>query len=418
MLLLALQTASYASWWSWHGGFVWGPRFLLPVLPLLMLFMLPVLERRAGAIATIPLALLSAAIQIPALLYDFVPYTLSLYADYASGVAAGFYTGLRPEVYYRVDLSPILGQFKVMAAGEQALRPALAQPTLNGAHGLLIGILLVCAIAGYNFARKRFSWAVVPIMLLSLLAVALLQRSNLATAQTFAQLGAADQIIAATTDYNIALVDLKSPERIVTTNAPTAPDDPLAAGLWAGAMQRGGLAWFVTWFPPANDQNWQERDLWRRASFVRETTLVGDRALLFDLHPPAEVTESGGWQFGPLQLAAYGLSHDSDGLRVALGWNSDRPVDANYTWFVHLIDANSQIIQQQDRAPLGGYAPTSSWQAGETVADHLFFPVEGDLSGWQLRIGVLDPTTGAPLPVIDAQGQTLSEAYILLPIQP
>ncbi|MFZ1946397.1 MAG: glycosyltransferase family 39 protein [bacterium] len=27
----------YSRWWAWHGGWCWGPRFLLPVIPLLML---------------------------------------------------------------------------------------------------------------------------------------------------------------------------------------------------------------------------------------------------------------------------------------------------------------------------------------------------------------------------------------------
>jgi hypothetical protein len=27
----------YSGWWAWHGGWCWGPRFLLPVLPLLLL---------------------------------------------------------------------------------------------------------------------------------------------------------------------------------------------------------------------------------------------------------------------------------------------------------------------------------------------------------------------------------------------
>jgi hypothetical protein len=27
----------YSKWWAWHGGWCWGPRFLVPVIPLLLL---------------------------------------------------------------------------------------------------------------------------------------------------------------------------------------------------------------------------------------------------------------------------------------------------------------------------------------------------------------------------------------------
>ena len=34
-VLLVLRVLFYARWWVWHGGSVWGPRFLVPVLPAL-----------------------------------------------------------------------------------------------------------------------------------------------------------------------------------------------------------------------------------------------------------------------------------------------------------------------------------------------------------------------------------------------
>jgi 4-amino-4-deoxy-L-arabinose transferase-like glycosyltransferase len=35
----------FSPWWAWHGDWSWGPRFLVPVAPLLMLPTLPILER-------------------------------------------------------------------------------------------------------------------------------------------------------------------------------------------------------------------------------------------------------------------------------------------------------------------------------------------------------------------------------------
>ncbi|MFA6450699.1 MAG: hypothetical protein WCX65_14595, partial [bacterium] len=34
----------YSCWWAWHGDWCWGPRFLVPIVPLLALPLLPLLE--------------------------------------------------------------------------------------------------------------------------------------------------------------------------------------------------------------------------------------------------------------------------------------------------------------------------------------------------------------------------------------
>lgn len=37
LAISALQILIYSKWWAWHGGWCWGPRFLLPIVPLLLL---------------------------------------------------------------------------------------------------------------------------------------------------------------------------------------------------------------------------------------------------------------------------------------------------------------------------------------------------------------------------------------------
>ena len=37
MLLTALYFVVYAKWYMWHGGYSWGPRFLVPVIPFVSL---------------------------------------------------------------------------------------------------------------------------------------------------------------------------------------------------------------------------------------------------------------------------------------------------------------------------------------------------------------------------------------------
>lgn len=71
-LLVLIPFLAYAKWYNWAGGTCWGPRFLLPIVPLLMLGVLPLFARwrelgplKKGLIAST--ALLSFWVQITAI---------------------------------------------------------------------------------------------------------------------------------------------------------------------------------------------------------------------------------------------------------------------------------------------------------------------------------------------------------------
>lgn len=421
IIIAAAQVFTYASWWSWHGGIVWGPRFAIPIIPLLALLLLPVIDQidrhRIFTVVFAGFAAISIGVQWIGALYDFVPYTMSLYDQHAAGIEDGFFTGLSNDVIFRFDLSPILGQITLIQSG-QPPQPALFQ-TGDTIHLLLVVMLVIGGIAALFITSRWIVPGLLTVIVVAVLGVASRQQHLAQPANTLAQaLLPADMIVAASTSYEANLIDLKSPARIITTNAPTTPDDPLASSLWQVTTDSGGLMWFITWFPPASPENWQERDLWQNASFVRETTIDNHRALLFDLSPPAEAIQQGNWQFGPVTLSSYGIKQGDDGIHVTLAWQRNTPIHEDYSWFVHLLDASGQIVQQQDRAPQGGYAPASTWQDNTTISDHLFFPLEPgtDRSGWQLRIGYVDSASGERLTVTSPTDQPIDEDFITLPV--
>jgi hypothetical protein len=41
--------------------------------------------------------------------------------------------------------------------------------------------------------------------------------------------------------------------------------------------------------------------------------------------------------------------------------------------FVHILDEAGNVISQQDRLPLAGYRPTSSWQPAELIVDRFAY---------------------------------------------
>jgi hypothetical protein len=73
LALFAVRVAFFARYWSWDGGATWGPRFLVPLIPLLVVPLAFLPRDRRIEIATIALAAVGVAIQ---LLGQLVPYGL------------------------------------------------------------------------------------------------------------------------------------------------------------------------------------------------------------------------------------------------------------------------------------------------------------------------------------------------------
>ena len=73
LLLFVVRLGFFARYWSWDGGATWGPRFLVPLIPLLLVPLAFLPRNRRIEIATIALAAVGVAIQ---LLGQLVPYGL------------------------------------------------------------------------------------------------------------------------------------------------------------------------------------------------------------------------------------------------------------------------------------------------------------------------------------------------------
>lgn len=91
------------------------------------------------------------------------------------------------------------------------------------------------------------------------------------------------------------------------------------------------------------------------------------------------------------RLAYYGtspeeigyLQHISPGdmLGVTLVWSAEAPIPADYTVGLFLIDENGQVVMQQDRTPVNGFAPTSSWDGFDRVGNSQRFVEYPKMSG-------------------------------------
>ena len=105
-------------------------------------------------------------------------------------------------------------------------------------------------------------------------------------------------------------------------------------------------------------------------------------------------------QFGPaIKLVGYDLLAAAyapgSPLEVTLYWRALQTPDKNYRVFVHLLDAQGQIVAQHDGTPGDGNLPALGWLPGEYLADthRLALPTTLPVGEYRLLIGLYDPST-------------------------
>jgi hypothetical protein len=104
------------------------------------------------------------------------------------------------------------------------------------------------------------------------------------------------------------------------------------------------------------------------------------------------------------------------GVELTVYWQSQRPMEVDYTVFTHLLDAEGRIRGQQDRMPVGGTRPTTTWLPGEIIADPYTIPLAPDAppGRYRLEVGMYNLATGARLPVLGPDGVHVPQDRILL----
>lgn len=95
-----------------------------------------------------------------------------------------------------------------------------------------------------------------------------------------------------------------------------------------------------------------------------------------------------------------------DEVRVALYWHARDPVPGDYKVFVHLLDAEGQILVQSDGKPRDWTYPTTAWAPGTYVRDVHRLPLPADMprGDYALVVGMYDPRTGVRLPASGPEG--------------
>jgi hypothetical protein len=101
-----------------------------------------------------------------------------------------------------------------------------------------------------------------------------------------------------------------------------------------------------------------------------------------------------------MRIIGYDATRESNTLRVAIYWQAQSKLDANYTTFMHLIDTNeNKIAQGNDHLVGGDFYPTSMWMIGETLRDEQIVELPQNLApgAYHLRVGMYRQADGEML---------------------
>ncbi len=93
----------------------------------------------------------------------------------------------------------------------------------------------------------------------------------------------------------------------------------------------------------------------------------------------------------------------SSGRRIGvyLSWETESRLEASFKVFVHLLNAEGQLVAQDDSVPVLWTYPTNEWKTGEVVVDFHQFSLDASLPPgvYTLQVGMYDPDSGVRVAV-------------------
>ena len=445
LLIIGAHFLGYSRYNYWSGGVAWGSRYMLPVIPFLVLLAGPVfawlladLPTRASRLAfyaaRLPawlLIALSVAIQILGVTLDLRTYELSFLLDNAKiwgGIGEAIDT-----LYLQPAYSPVLGHWRLLLAGTQPLDFAWVQLREMGGWvflpaGLLISslfLLVVLAVFVWLWRQPqragRLGWGLA--LLFAVTGSLLLSQYRQGDGR-FDPYGV-DRFLRPMIQ-RLEQVDCgwQGCDEVVVVPDPTLTDyflnymsaplvwyaidaEPLESALLEQLRRRYSRIWLVRDRNAATDdgegRRGVERYLTEQAYKVEEERFDDwARLLSFSATGVAQTQVDTPHILGDMQLAQISVAVEQpadapsaggtvrvepgDTLQIGLHWQALQTPAGNYTVFIQLLDAGGQVVAQRDRWPGDGFFPTAPLQPSETITDNLALPLPLDLPPGDYRL--------------------------------
>ncbi len=418
LAIVAVHLCVYGAWWVWWGAWAWGPRFIVPIFPLLVLFLaegLATSRRRLTLAVAAVLGLLSVGVQLLGIAVDHTIYLVQLLPQ-----------NPRPDTLtlWDVRYQPILHQIPLMTrqwldfawierSGPSAVNlPALAA-TLAGATVALVGFGIVWRSA--NPARQAIALSLAALVVAGGVFEALRSYDREADPSVRQLANAIGQAPPRTTLVEMipsAVVTYQNEQKrnlpeIGTIEAPTVT--PQLSRQLARGAQQSDYVFAVTEGVAKSPSNGVEAQLDRSLVEIGNEAIGPFRLLRYATQPATVHSAGPAWRFADgITLTGFaapnGPAAAGRPLDLVLRWEASaeavkRP---DLTVFVHLLGPDGSLIAQKDDPPETGYAPISLWSPGQVVYDdHTILIPPGAPAGLHLvQVGLYLPATGERVPLL------------------
>ncbi len=185
-------------------------------------------------------------------------------------------------------------------------------------------------------------------------------------------------------------------------------------------MPAPGVYWFTIGLYEASDR--------ARLAVVADGAVVPDRivrlgplrVLSRSIQQPAEKVA---FRFGSaVRLNGYDVNlvsapeSLSESVTVTLHWEAMAALDQDLAVFIHLLDADGNLVAQHDGPPRQGDFPTWAWEEGDRIPDShtLLLPADLERGTYRLVVGVYSRQDGTRLPVFDEANQRVPGDAVVL----
>jgi len=434
-------TGGYTQYGVWHGGLCWGPRHLVPIVPLLLVPLSEVLRarKRAWRVATFIFIALSISIQ-------FVTVTV----DYTRQNGRE-----SDQLMFDFNRSPVIEQFRLWRLANLDLLWWHTSPAgRQYFNGWLVIVLTFTLIVSSLFllyslwhkGNSRIAMVLgggATIVWLFGLTV-LLTQAPLSTpgypgvdpaemrqiANMVNIAGPDSQVIITVSNefhLNLLLNYLKG-HFIYHWLSPAQVEgfEPLLES----SLSDGRVSLIVDRVHIQPDQTGREMEWWLNRHLYRYLAeWAGSGYELYHyLCPDSQLAaESTSYRWGEaieLRELAWGprTVHPGQPVRLEFTFYAAIPVDNDYSLFVQLLSPDGTFVVGTDGAPQFGAAPTSTWAAGDEITDRraFFVPADASPGRYTLIAGLTSTTTplaACRLPVRNAVGQLLGDHLLLGPVE-
>jgi hypothetical protein len=418
----------YSLWTVWWGAVNWGPRYLVPLMPILCLGLAPIWEwafdrRASGDVerrrrilrgAFCALVVLSVGVQIVSVLTNYVPYDFENWQRYSQLLLADAPISAIP-VLYDVRLSPLWVQ--TQALWQRKIELAWVGDG-QALAACVLGVLLAgAALVMLMRARRPRAVMLMGVGAMSLIVLWTLPRVT--TARVHAPMRELVAFIQANARPNDVVVQMMPDvytefATLYRSGVPVyglpreAPLRPELMRVLERLAREHRVVWLVsTGSPPADPQNGAEAWLVQHAFKATHGYWDKVRLAVFAA-PTAEdgpATPRADHLGAGIRLISFSFPrrswHPGDIVPLTLTWEATVPVQQNAVVFVHLYDAAGKVVAQRDAPPLDGYMPTSTWRVGEPVVDRQGVLLARNVASgeYALYVGLYDAATGQRLAV-------------------